>query len=194
MTNYQERKLNMLMALRDFLARYLELIKDLPEFEQNYAIIQDLINKIQLVAEEQKSDIKGLTEDKLDIRKNLILVSSDNARKISALAKLTSNIKLENAVKIGRSSLGSLSAVALRDYARLIYNEGQANIEALSKYGITADSQKSFLELINRFNDSISKPRVGITEKKQATNELSVYFDSVDKTLAKIQDCPKTAR
>jgi hypothetical protein len=186
MTTYQERRLNMLMALRDFLAMYIEITKDLPEFAQNCAVIQDIINKIQLLAEEQKSDIKGLTEDKLEIKKNLVFVSADNARKISALAKLTSNIKLENAVKIGRSGLGRVSAVALRDYARIIYNEGQANIEALSNYGVSAESQKSFLDLINRFNDSIAKPRVGITGKKQATNELSVLFETADKTLAKM--------
>jgi Carboxypeptidase regulatory-like domain len=186
MTNYQEKRLYMYMGLSGFLIPYSDLTKDLPDFVNNLNVFQDIITKIQAISEEQKFDITGMTEKKKELKRALIEMAADNARKISALAKLTNDTELSKSVKIGKSGLNKISGIAVRDYSLIIHNIGQANIEALARFEITSETLKSFLDLINSFNASLTKPRAGITEKKQATSDLALLFESADATLEKM--------
>jgi len=183
MTTKQENRLNMYLAVRDFLVTNETITKDLPNFSGNFTVLKDTIEKIQAIGELQRGDKTGITKQKNQIRKTLITLTSDCSRKISAFAKHSNNTTLLTEVRTGKSGLVNVSDVALKDHAQIIYDKAQANLESLASYGITSESQKILLEAINIYNASISKPRVGITEKSQATKELVILFNTADTVL-----------
>lgn len=183
MTTIQETKLNMYLAVRDFLIPNEQIIKDLPNFTPNLNLLKETIINIQTIAEQQKFDKKGLTMRKNELREKLIVLSVDNSRKITAFAKFTSNTLLLNDVKFTASRFSKMTDTAIKDYAQIIFDKGEANISALSSYGITPETQKNLSETIAEYNDSISKPRVGITERSQATKHLVTLFSTADSSL-----------
>jgi hypothetical protein len=183
MTTIQETKLNMYLAVRDFLIPNEALTKELPNFSENANVLKETIVKIQAIAEVQKFDKKGLAKVKKELRLKLIELSIDNSRKIVAYGKFSKNTLLQNDVKFTTSGFSKMTDTGLKDYAQIIYDKAQKNIEALPSYGINSETQKSFLDTINAYNESISKPRVGIAERSQATKQLVNLFDTADTIL-----------
>jgi hypothetical protein len=180
MTTIQETRLNMYLAVRDFLVPNEALTKDLPNFSANLTLLKETINNIQLIAEQQKFDKKGLTKQKNEFREALINLAIDNSRKITAFAKFNGNTLLLNDVKFTSSGFSKMTDTAIKDYTQIIYDKGEATIASLSGYGITPETQKTLLDLIGAYNESISKPRVGITERSQATKQLVLLVDTAD--------------
>jgi hypothetical protein len=186
MTTIQETRLNMYLAVRDFLIPNEALIKELPNFTENVSVLKETILTIQAIAEEQKFDKKGLAKLKKELRDKLIGLAVDNSRKIIAYAKFSKNTLLQNDVKFTASGFSKMTDTGLKDYAQIVYDKAQKNIEALPSYGINAETQKTLLDTINSYNDSISKPRVGIAERSQSTKHLVTLFDTADTILVNL--------
>lgn len=183
MTTKQETKLNMYLAVRDYLIPNESITKDLPNFAANATRQKETILNIQAFAEKQKFDKKGLAKLKKELREKLITLSIDNSRKITAFAKFSNNILLQNDVKFTSSNFSKMTDTGLKDYAQIVYDKAEANVDALPSYGITAETQKTMLETLTAYNESISKPRVGIAERSQATKQLASLFDTADTIL-----------
>ncbi|MGI6338642.1 MAG: carboxypeptidase-like regulatory domain-containing protein [Bacteroidales bacterium] len=176
MTAKQERKLNMFMAVRDYLTGHEAALKDLPGYADNYRILQESINKIQTAAENQKSNKTGLYKEKTRIKKELTDLAADFSRKITAFATFSGNQALASEVYYTSSSLRKGSEVALKDHAQIIHDRVEANIDSLISYGITPEALQTFATLIAAFNTALTRPRIGITEKRLATSQLAEYF------------------
>jgi hypothetical protein len=67
-----------------------------------------------------------------------------------------------------------------------LYKKIDTMIDKLEKYGINAETQKSFAGAIGAYNNSLAKPRVGIAEKREATKELEMLFIKTEKVLDKM--------
>lgn len=180
MTTIQETKLNMYLAVRDFLIPNEPVTKELPNFTENVNALKETIVTLQAIAEQQKFDKKGLAKLKKELREKLILLSVDNSRKIIAYAKFSKNTLLQNDVKFTSSRFSKMTDTGLKDYAQIVYDKAQTNIDALPAYGINAETQKTFLETLTAYNESISKPRVGIAERSQFTKQLVTLFEKAD--------------
>lgn len=180
MTTLQESRLNMYLAVRDFLVPNEPVIKDLPNFAANFKLLQETITNIQSFGEQQKFDKTGLAKLKNELRQKLITLSIDNSRKLIAYANFSNNTLLISEVKFTTSGFSKMTDTGIKDYAQIIYDKAQANLDALPPYGITADTQKTLLDMITAYNDSISKPRIGLTEKSQATKQLVLLFNSAE--------------
>lgn len=183
MTTVQERKVNMYLAVKDFINLNGGITKDLPNFEGNFTAFKSTIDRIMLIAEIQKDTTTGAAKEKKRLRENLINLAVDNSRSITAFAKFTNNELLLDKVKFSISDLIKMTGVELKNYAQIIYNKGEANIGLLTTYGITPETQKELNDAIAVFDASLAKPRVGINEKAKATNELGLLFISADSTL-----------
>jgi hypothetical protein len=186
MTTLQESRLNMYLAVRDFLIPNDAITKDLPGFAANFTLLQETITNIQSFGEQQKFDKTGLARLKNELRQKLITLSIDNSRKLIAYANFSGNTLLINQVKFTTSGFVRMTDTGIKDYAQIIYDRAQSNLEALPTYGITADTQKALLDTITAYNDSISRPRIGLTEKSQATKQLILLFDTADIALGNI--------
>ena len=186
MNTRQESKLKMYSATRDFLAPNEAITANLPEFAQNFSVLQSTIREIQLIGETQKDVRTGLAKDKKDVRNTLIALSSDNSRKVFAFAKITGNKTLMDSVSFSISDFGRLTDVDLKDYAENMYKKAEAIIGDLATYGITPETQKALGEAIKAHDAWMEKPRMGITEKRQATVRMGELFEIADTTLDKI--------
>jgi hypothetical protein len=184
MTIEQESRLSMYLATRDYLVPNSSIIKGLPSFQENFTSFQSTIMQIQDIAEQQKIDKTGITEGKNQLRMALAELAADNSRKLTAFAKLNNNPTLLGEVKFNESDLKRCADTALKDYSQIVYDRAQANISALADYGITEATQNSLLNAINAYNASIAKPKIGITERSQATKQLVVLFKMADASLS----------
>jgi hypothetical protein len=122
----------------------------------------------------------GLAMDKNKLKKKLISMAVKYSNKVAILAKLTKNDTLLKEIKFNESDLDRVSEVTLRDRVKTIYDKAEANLNNLTEQGLTADTQKQFLETITAFNNALETPRTGTTEKSKATQKLPVLFDKAD--------------
>lgn len=186
MNNLQENRLSMYLAVRDFLLQYPDVTKDLPGYGQHFTELQKAITDIQAIAEIQKADTKGYAKQKQSLREKLITLTLDTSYKMNAFAKLNSNLMLQSEVKMNRSKLTRATDTGLRDFAQIIYEKAEANLEPLKGYGVTVETQAEFLDAINKYNASLSGPRVAKTETVKATKQLTNLFEKADLMLENI--------
>lgn len=180
MKTKQENRLNMYLAVRNFVIPNEEVAKTVPNFMTNYAIVQNTIAEIQSVAEFQRTDKTGLALGKNKQRELLIVMAAENSSIVLSYAKSIKNDLLLSEAKFKESDLSRLSDVALKDSSMIIYNKAEENISNLAEYGITPETQAEFLKAINSFNISIQSPRHGINEKSQATKKIPELFKKAD--------------
>lgn len=180
MTTIQECKLNMYLALRNFVNANENLTKDLPNFVASYQVLLDTVSQIQTIGEMQKADKTGITMEKNRLKKRLISMATDNSRKLTAFAKFTGNGGLLNEAKFTPSDFERMTDVGIRDYIKILYSKAESYVDKLAEYGITPETQKQFLDAITAYTTSLSTPRTGITEKVKATNKLTELFINAD--------------
>jgi hypothetical protein len=186
MTTKQEHKLNMFMAVRDYLKGYEAALMELPGYADNFKMLQESINKIQTAAENQKFNKTGLYKEKIRIKNELIAMAADFSRKMTAYASFSGNQRLASEVYYSPSDLKNESDVALKDHVQIIHDRTKANIDNLVSYGITPEALQSLSTLIASFNSALASPRIGITEKRQATIQLAEYFFAADSAIEKL--------
>lgn len=176
MNTKQKIRLNMYLTVKKVANANEKIVNSIPKMPATLAVLQGTIAEIQSIAELQGVNKTGLALDKKNLRKRLIDLTISNANKIVILAKGNNNETLLKEVRLNDWDLTPLAAVTLKDKAQLVYDRAEANMANLAEQGITADTQKVFLETIIAFNDAIAMPRTGITEKSQATQKLLVLF------------------
>ena len=186
MNAIQRSELGMGMAVRDYLALYSAITAPLPTLTANVTVLQTTILQIQAMAELQDFEKTGIADNKQQLKGTVVMLAADASRKLTAYAMFTGNTVLLKEIKIGESVLMHQADADLKTKAQEIYDRAQANVAALATYGITAASQTALLNAINAFNAAIPKPRLGIDERKQATQQLVVLFETMDRALKNI--------
>jgi len=186
MNAIQRSELGMGMTVRDYLAPYSAITTQLPMLAANVTIVQTTITQIQAIAELQDFEKTGIADTKRQLKDALVALADDGSRKLTAYAKFTGNMVLLKEIKISETELKRQADADLKTKAQEIYDRAQANVAALATYGITAASQTALLNAINAFNAAIPKPRLGIDERKQATQQLVVLFDTMNAALGNI--------
>lgn len=173
----------MYLALRNFVNANGTLTKDLPNFASNFQVLLDTVGQIQTISEMQKADKTGITMEKNRLRKSLSSMATDYSRKITAFAKFTGNASLLNEAKFSSSDFERMTDVAVRDYLKILYSKAESYIDKLAEYGITAETQKNFIDTLSAYTSSLSTPRTGITEKVKATKKLTELFIAADSAI-----------
>ena len=172
MNNYQESKLSMYLAARDYMNSNTAILNPLPNFPANFTAFQNAVTQIQGSSEQQNFDKTGIAVNKNQLKQTLVTLAADASRKLTAYAKFTNNQTLLSEVNYSESDLKRRADTNLKDAAQGIYDRAQPIVASLATYGITAATQTALLNAINAYNAAIPKPRLGITEKKQSTSSL----------------------
>lgn len=186
MTIQQESRFNMYQVVSDYLVPNSEITKDLPEFVANFTTFQTIIKEIHKISELQNFDKTGFAKEKKQLQEVLIMLVNDNSQKLTAFAKLTNNLVLLNEVKFTKSGLRNANETLLKDFAQMVYDRAQANLGSLGTYGITQETQSVLLNAINAYNSSVTRPRLELTEKSDATKQLAQYFKNGDVLIDKM--------
>jgi hypothetical protein len=194
MTSGQESRFSMHLVSRDFLTQNATITATLPNFVGYFTAVQSGITQIQTIREQQEFDKTGITANKNLLKTNLIAQAIDVSRKVVAYATYVNNTVLLGEVNYTESDLKRSADTILKDRCQVIYDRANANVAALSTYGVTPALLTSFLTTLNAYNVSIPKPRLGIADKKEATEQLAILLKSVDDNLSKIDTLVEVVR
>jgi hypothetical protein len=194
MTNLQENRLSMYLSFKDFQASYTTITDQLPNYTTNLSTFVNAIPQIQLIAEQQKTSNKGFTDLKNTYKEAVIVATADYARKLGVYAKFTKDAVLTQKIKLNESKLRQAPDTSVRDYAQIVYDHAQNDLEALGTYGITAATQTTLLEAITAYNASIGKPGANRTVAGQTTRQLGNLFKIADAALENLDSAVEIIR
>jgi hypothetical protein len=184
MTKGQESRLSMYNTSTAFSDANASIVENLPNYASHLTTLKSIGSEFQSISEQQKIDNTGITENKNQLKATLIVLAADNARKLTTFAKFTQNLTLLGEVNYSESDFKRFSDTAIRDYAQIIWDRAQANLEQLTNYGIQSRSQQVFQNAISTYSASLSTPRIRANLKKQATKKLADLFKAGDIALA----------
>ena len=194
MDSRQKSKLTMCMVARDYLLLNTTVTSALPHFTEHFETLQSTITQIQAIAELQDIVRVGIAKTKKQLKEQLSSIAADNSRKLIAFANVTNNKILLAEIRNSESILKRISDVDLVTKAQEVYDRAQSNLAAVAAYGINATTQTTFLDIIHAFNAAIPKPRLGINERKQATQQLVVLFNTLHRALYTIDSLIEIVR
>ena len=186
MNTIQESHQRMYRKVFSFSNENKDLTGGLPGYLENLGKLEITVVAIQVAAEEQKLDSKGITKYKLQARNQLSTLGADTARKLTSFAKLTNNTVLLGKVSLTETDFKRFSDEALKDYAQIIYNAAEPIVSELANYDVTADTQAQFLSAIDIYNEVLASPNIAETIKKQATEKLARLIIEGDGYVAKM--------
>ncbi len=186
MNTRQENKLSMFIVVREYLNKNAAITTALPNFASLYTALTDGINQIHDIRALQELDKKGLAVTKRSLKGRLIESALDVSRKTVAYAEFAGNNELSAEVNYTKSDLLRCSDTILFDRAQIIYVRALAIAPLLVPYDVSASQLAGLQILLSAYSASIPKPRLGIAEKKQATDRLPVLIRQVDTILHQV--------
>jgi len=173
------------LTLRDFLNKNSAITVKLPGFAQLFPEFESNIGNIRLIREQQEADKTGIAANKSELRVKLVEKAYNVSKKTMVYAKLNGNILLATEAGYTESQLKTCADSVLRDRAAIVYSKATENIAVLAEYSVTTEELAELKTLLDLFTIAIPGPRLGITEKKQATDQLDELFKANDALLAK---------
>jgi len=176
MNRKQESFYSMGLALRDFLNQNATITSTLPDFGSFFTSFSENIRKIQELTGQQEKDKSGYAHQKKQLRDDLIARAIEVSRKTATYAKMTRNAVLEQEVHYTETDLLRSTDNMLKDRASVIFEKAEMNLSVLAPYGITAEMLNALKTAMELFISAIPRPRMGIIEKKQATDQLAALF------------------
>jgi hypothetical protein len=185
MTNKQESKYSMELAVRDFFIKNATITSTLPDFSTLFPLFTANISQIQIIREQQEANKTGISDNKDMLRSDLIAKAYDVSKKTEVYARLNNNAILAKEVHYSESDLFRAPDAKLKDKAMLIYDRANSNINALDSYGISSATLTALKVAIDAFNTAIPSTRIGKTESKSATTQLAKIFAANDELLKK---------
>jgi hypothetical protein len=186
MTLKQESRFSMQLVVRDYLTTNAAITATLPNYAGFFSGVSSGIVQIQSIRAQQEADKTGIAVNKTQLKADLIPLAMDVSRKVVAYATIVDNTVLLNEVNYSETDLRISADTILRDRCQVIYDRANANVAVLAAYGVTAAIVANLLNALNAYTVSIPKPRLGITDKKKATEQLVLLLKEVDDNLAKI--------
>lgn len=194
MTNQQESRDLMFRNICVFSDGNTAITVNLPNYDTNLGNLKVTVRAIQVASEEQKIDTKGVTKFKLQLRELLATLGADNARKLSAFARLTKDTVLLGKVDYSATDFKRFTDDSLKDYARIIYKCAEPIIGQLTGYDISVDTQAAFLGAINDYGEVLVSPDTVMTIRKQATRKLMQLFETGDILVAEMATAVEIVR
>jgi len=187
MKRLQERKFSMAIVVEKGLADAdNSIIQIIPRYKFYHQSLIDFIENIKTAREKQEKDISGTAQVKATQKEKLIENAITVCRKVNAFAIDEENQELENQLKYSKTKLENSADTILRDRCQIIHDTALEQLEHLEPYGITKPILESLQKDIDSFVKLIPAPRLKITSKKDATDELGIMINNTTKLLRKM--------
>lgn len=194
MTIKQRIKLNMFLSVINVSEKFKQITKLILDYDAAFGSFSGYVGQVQAVSDQQRTDRTGLASDKKRLKATMISQIIKYSNKLTYLAKSIKSDTLLKEVKFNESKLSTVSGVALRDIAQLVYERMEANLAALEKSGVNAETQKQFAGLIAAYTQSLTSPRIGIVERSHLTEKLAMLYAQADDALSMLDMVVESAR
>jgi len=178
MTNKQSSFYTTLRRVLAFLIKNAALFKELAIMEDLTTRLETYLGEIDILKEQQGTDITGLSKQKGVLRKTAIQKAIEVAKSMLVYANLTGDEVLSKAVSYTETYLKVISDNDLDTALSVIYTAAKNNQAALVTYGVTAEKVTSLKTAIDAFKASMGSPKDGTISKKQITEQLGNLFDN----------------
>ncbi|MEC4050466.1 carboxypeptidase-like regulatory domain-containing protein [Flavobacterium sp. SUN046] len=189
MNRLQERKLTMYELVYLFLkATNASIIGQMPQMDIAIINLGSNIDKIKELFSNQIVNRVGTTEEKEQIKLNLVNKTYTMARKLEAYAVNSGNREMAKKVKLAFTFLEKLADNAIIANASMIHDNALQIITELAPYSIVATDITDLKTNIDEFNVYLPKPRSEIIDKKEATEALSQLYSETDDLLKNKMD------
>ena len=172
------------MALRVLLGTNLAILEKLPNatvlltaLDNAIADIQSNIALQQASGNEQKEQLEKLHD-------KVVQDAMDASRKTGAYADAVNNKALLKDSQLAESKISRLKDIELIQIAKGMYNLVNTNLEQLTPYGLTADTQTTFLSDIALFEAFIPQQGNAGLDKKNITKALNESYKTADKVVS----------
>ena len=186
MRNNSFSEMTMEMSVRDFLSQNTPITNGIAQFTPLNTTLTSSIVQWQVLAEVQVTDKRGIAQNKNLLKNSLAVMAYETGRKVCSYALSVNNLTLYNETNISDTKLKRATDNMLKEEAQLIYDRANANVAALAPFGITAALLTNLQNAINTYVTTIPKPRLGITERKQATMQIKALKVIIRDTLKKL--------
>lgn len=183
MTNRQEAKLKMYLALRVFLKINESSINPLPNAAEFITALDKAILLIQTHSEFKQFKGSGNTEAKNQYRDVLEKLSLENAGKIHAWAKYKKNELLIAETKTNQTKLNKLTDIKLLDFAKGLLNRINTDLTSLTDYKLNAATQDTFKNQIELFENSVPSIKNTKVNFKEATKQIAKGITDADEAI-----------
>ena len=183
MTNRQEAKLKMYLALRVFLKINESSINPLPNAAEFIIALDKAILLIQTYSEFKQFKGSGNTEAKNQYRDVLEKLSLENAGKIHAWAKYKKNDLLIAETKTNQTKLNKLTDIKLLDFAKGLLNRINTDLTSLTDYKLDAATQETFKNQIELFENSVPSIKNTKVNFKEATKQIAKGITDADEAI-----------
>ena len=183
MTNRQEAKLKMYLALRVFLKINESSINPLPNAAEFITALDKAILLIQTYSEFKQFKGSGNTEAKNQYREVLEKLSLENAGKIHAWAKYKKNDLLIAETKTNQTKLSKLTDIKLLDFAKGLLNRINTDLTSLTDYKLDAATQETFKNQIELFENSVPSIKNTKVNFKEAAKQIAKGITDADEAI-----------
>jgi len=176
MTSKQRRRLRMFLAVKEYLSGNEALTKDIPHFADSFRSFLEIVDDIEDASERQLQNRRRISKRKKALQDDLVSLTCDYSRKLKYYAQITSDVELEEEVKLSKSDIEDMRDNSLLVYCESFYSRAESIDADLSKYLITAETGKVLRRALDQFSEIIDKPRLGIADRVVATTKLELLF------------------
>ena len=167
MNSQNQSKLKMYLTVRIYLLSSPAITAKLPNFPEFLAALDAAIAQIQTNSEQHQLNTKGVTTNKQLLRETVTTDTVDASSKMQAYAKYTHNEVLLSEIKFKYTDLRNISALELIDVANIVYNRIGDNLDNVSVYGFSNETQETYRADIDTFSASIPLPRQSQLKNKE---------------------------
>lgn len=186
MTSKQDSKLKMYLTVRIFLLSSPAILAKLPNCDEFMAALDAAIAQIQKTSEQNHYSTKGVTDNKQQLRDTLSMLTVDASAKMQAYARYIHDTVLLAETKFTSTDLRKIPALELVDIAKGLYNRIQANIDKVTDYSLTTETQTTYKTSIDAFTESIPQPRQSQLKSKENSLLETQAFADGDEALSNI--------
>ena len=183
MNNTQEDYLNMLYAIKVIIDKYNSTWAANAVFAATYGVLIAKITAIEQNRDAQMATSKGVTADKNMKRDVLSEKALFIINRIQSYANVTGNNDLYASVHFPASTFVKCRDTDMVGIGNTIISKANANIAALTSYGVTAALVTDLQTALTTYSGYIAKPRTLKAQSKNATENLVVLFKESNETL-----------
>jgi len=145
----------------------------LPAFVTAAGDLDTQISTIEATRAKQETATTGFTENKRQVKADLIRKLLHIGHATAAYAQTTGDSVLLEKVRYTKTDYERARDMILKDMAQVVYDEASAVSVNLVDYGVQAGDLADLQNLIADYTAVVESPRQAIAERKTATNDLT---------------------
>lgn len=188
MNSMQENKLSMAYTVLETCRKNRGKWENLPAFVQAYAGLEGVIQGIENALEVQITNTKGITINKHRVREGMVYTGLKVAGAVHAFAETINDDELKEEMRFGKSALLKSRDSYVIQKCQLIADRASANVASLGDFGVTVSIIQAFQAKIDEFSQKSPRPRMAVTDRNKATQEMGTLFTRLNKVLGGVMD------